>query len=253
MESIAYIKCKLNNINITEIPEAVKEYKSDERKGVAAAVESALKRYNKYIAEQKRLDEMSVYENECYNNGCIYVAGIDEVGRGPLAGPVVTCAVILKKGARIEGVNDSKKLSKAKREELYEVIVKEALDYSIGVVSPAEIDEINILQATYKAMKISVDGLKIKPDFLLADAVTIPEISVKQKGIIKGDAKSISIAASSIVAKVTRDRMMEEYSVLYPEYDFENNVGYGSARHLEAIKKYGITPIHRRTFLKNFL
>ncbi|MGL4790182.1 MAG: ribonuclease HII, partial [Anaerotignaceae bacterium] len=225
----------------------------DGRKGVEKAVESALKRHKAYLEEQERLIEISTYERECYKAGYTLLAGIDEVGRGPLAGPVVTAAVILKQGDLIEGINDSKKLNEAKREHLYEIIVNQAVAYGIGVVSPQEIDEINILQATYKAMQQAISNLKEKPDFILADAVTIPEITIPQKGIIKGDAKSISIGAASIIAKVTRDNMMKEYAEIYPEYDFQNNKGYGSKTHLEAIKRIGISPIHRKTFVKNLL
>ena len=182
-----------------------------------------------------------------------YIAGIDEVGRGPLAGPVVTCAIILPKGERILYVNDSKKLSASKREELYEIIMDKAVAVSIGMESPEVIDDINILQATYKAMQYSVNNLKVKPDIILNDAVTIPNIDIKQIPIIKGDAKSITIASASIIAKVTRDRIMEEYDKLYPEYDFSGNKGYGSAKHIEALKKYGACPIHRRSFIKNFV
>ena len=252
-EAISKIKEKLEGLEVRKIPQAVEEFMGDERKGVIKLVASAQKRYENYLNELKRLEEISAYEKECYLNGCTYVAGIDEVGRGPLAGPVVTAVVILKKGAMIEGINDSKKLSEAKREELYDIIVKEAVDYSIGIVSPAEIDEINILQATYKAMKQCLNGLKVKPDYILVDAVTIPNIEIKQKGIIKGDAKSISIGAASIVAKVTRDRLMKDYSEIFPEYDFEQNKGYGSPKHIKAIKEIGICPIHRRSFVKNFM
>lgn len=253
VEAISKIKEKLEGIGVREIPQAVAEFMADERKGVIKLVANAQKRYENYLKELQRLEEISVYEKECYLNGCTYVAGIDEVGRGPLAGPVVTAVVILKQGAMIEGINDSKKLSEAKREELYNIILKEAVDYSVGIVSPAEIDEINILQATYKAMQQCINGLKVKPDYILVDAVTIPNIEIKQKGIIKGDAKSISIGAASIVAKVTRDRIMKDYAQIFPEYDFEQNKGYGSPKHIEAIKQIGICPIHRRSFVKNFM
>ena len=169
-----------------------------------------------------------------------YICGIDEAGRGPLAGPVVAGAVILPKGKRILYVNDSKKLSEKKRDELFDVIKEEALSYGIGIVSPERIDEINILQATYEAMHEAVNKLSVKPDILL-----IP--------IIKGDAKSLSIASASILAKVTRDRLMTEYDSLYPEYGFARHKGYGTKVHIEAIKEYGPCPIHRRTFIKNFI
>ncbi|MCI8341731.1 MAG: ribonuclease HII [Firmicutes bacterium] len=253
MKSIAEIKEFLNNISVADIPGQIEQFARDERKGVESAVKSAMKRYENYINEQKRIDSILVYERECYEMGFVHVAGVDEVGRGPLAGPVVTCAVILKKGERIEGVNDSKKLSKAKREELYDIITERALDFSVAAVSPEEIDNINILKATHKAMSASVKGLKVKPDFVLVDALTIEGIDMKQRGIIKGDEKSLSIAAASIVAKVTRDRIMEEYDKIYPQYGFARNAGYGSPEHIAAIKRYGILPIHRRTFLKKIL
>ena len=175
------------------------------------------------------------------------------MGRGPLAGPVVTCAVILPKDFNVLYINDSKKLTEKKREELYEEIMKHAISVGIGIESPKVIDDINILQATYSAMRKAIDALKIKPDLLLNDAVTIPGVDIKQVPIIKGDAKSISIAAASIVAKVTRDRMMVEFDKIYPEYDFAGNKGYGSASHIEALKNIGPTPIHRQSFIKNFL
>ena len=204
------------------------------------------------LLKQKLID-MSVYEKELYAKGISTVAGVDEVGRGPLAGPVVAGAVILPKGKRILYVNDSKKLSEKKRDELFDVIKEEALSYGIGIVSPERIDEINILQATYEAMREAVNKLSVKPDILLNDAVTIPGIDVKQIPIIKGDAKSLSIASASILAKVTRDRLMTEYDSLYPEYGFARHKGYGTKVHIEAIKEYGPCPIHRRTFIKNFI
>ena len=196
---------------------------------------------------------MRVYEKEYSEYS--YICGIDEVGRGPLAGPVVAAAVILPKDCSILYVNDSKKLSEKKREELYDIILDKAVSYGIGIVSPKVIDEVNILQATYEAMRIAISKLEVKPDVLLNDAVTIPGIDecIHQVPIIKGDAKSISIASASIVAKVTRDRMMVEYAECYPEYDFAGNKGYGSATHIEALKKYGPCAIHRNSFIKNFV
>ena len=173
--------------------------------------------------------------------------------RGPLAGPVVACAVILPQDSRILYLNDSKKLSASKREELYDVIMREAVSVGIGMRSPERIDEINILQATYEAMREAVSKLEVVPQLLLNDAVTIPQITIPQVPIIKGDAKSVSIAAASIVAKVTRDRMMEEYDKVFPEYGFASNKGYGSADHIAALKKYGETPIHRKTFITHFI
>ena len=182
-----------------------------------------------------------------------YICGIDEVGRGPLAGPVVAGTVILPKNCDILYLNDSKQLSEKKREELYEVIMEKAVSTGLGFVTPERIDEINILQATYEAMRMAIGELDPVPDLLLNDAVTIPEVTIRQVPIIKGDAKSISIAAASIIAKVTRDRLMAEYEKTYPGYGFAANKGYGSAEHIAAIRELGPTPIHRRSFIRNFL
>ncbi len=200
--------------------------------------------------ELARLEAMKEYEYTY--EACSHICGIDEAGRGPLAGPVVAAAVILPKDCQILYLNDSKKLSQQKREFLYEEITKKALAYGIGMASPGRIDEINILRATYEAMSQAVEKLGILPDILLNDAVTIPGIDIMQVPIIKGDAKSVSIAAASILAKVTRDRMMTEYDKIYPQYGFAKHKGYGTALHIEALHKHGPCPIHRRTFLKNF-
>jgi len=208
---------------------------------------------SKYFEKEKsRLLELAQYEQKWYQKGLEIIAGIDEAGRGPLAGPVVASAVILPKGLLIEGVNDSKKLSEAKREKLYDVIIKEALSWGVGIVDNNTVDEINILNAAKKAMKIAVQQLKQKPQVLLIDAerIDIPEII--QEPIIKGDAKSISIAAASIIAKVTRDRMIVEYDKKYPGYGFAKHKGYGTAEHMEAIRRNGLCEIHRRTFTKKF-
>ena len=201
--------------------------------------------------ERARTELMKEYEHKYEHLG--YLCGIDEVGRGPLAGPVVACAVILPKDCDILWLNDSKKLTAKKREELYDVIMEGAVSVGIGMASPERIDEINILQATYEAMRQAVSKLSVQPQLLLNDAVTIPGIQIPQVPIIKGDAKSVSIAAASIVAKVTRDRMMEEYDKVLPEYGFASNKGYGSAAHIEALKKYGPSPIHRKTFITHFV
>ena len=174
------------------------------------------------------------------------------MGRGPLAGPVVAGAVILPKDCNILYINDSKKLSEKKREELYDIIMEQAVATGIGMVGPGRIDEINILQATYEAMREAIHNLSVTPDILLNDAVTIPEVPIRQIPIIKGDAKSISIGAASIIAKVTRDRLMVEYDKVMPEYGFASNKGYGSKEHIEALKKYGPSPIHRRSFITHF-
>jgi ribonuclease HII len=202
-------------------------------------------------AEIKRTELMKEFDREYKIYGTI--CGIDEAGRGPLCGPVVAAAVILPDEYNILYINDSKKLSETKREEVYKEIDKYAVAYGVGIVSPERIDEINILQATYEAMRTAIHKLSVKPDILLNDAVTIPMVDIKQVAIIKGDAKSQSIAAASIVAKVTRDHLMEEYDKLYPEYGFAKHKGYGTAAHIKAIKEYGPCPIHRRTFIKNFI
>lgn len=201
--------------------------------------------------ELARLAAMHEFENQY--PACTCICGIDEAGRGPLAGPVAAGAVILPKDSVILYLNDSKKLSEKRREELYLEIREKAVASNVGLVSPERIDEINILQATYEAMREAIAGLSVKPDLLLNDAVTIPGIDVRQVPIIKGDAKSVSIAAASILAKVTRDHLMYEYDRLYPEYAFARNKGYGTAAHIAALKEYGPTPIHRRTFITHFV
>lgn len=201
--------------------------------------------------ELARLEAMSVYEREYA--ACGAICGIDEAGRGPLAGPVVAGAVILPKDEQILYVNDSKKLSEKKRELLYDEITERALAVGVGIVGPEQIDEINILQATYEAMRLAVGQLEMRPDILLNDAVTIPGIDIQQVPIVKGDAKSVSIAAASIIAKVTRDRLMREYDQVFPEYGFASNKGYGTKSHIEALKALGPTPIHRRTFIQHFV
>jgi ribonuclease HII len=253
MESISEIKKKLSEESVQNLPSVLEQYREDTRVGVVKLVESFEKKYDAYIEELKRLYEISQYENSCYDCGMQYVAGIDEVGRGPLAGPVVTAAVILPKGCLIPGINDSKKLSPKKRAELYDVIMEQAVAVSIGMEDNEVIDSINILQATYSAMRSAVNGLSVKPDMLLVDAVTIPCVDIPQTPIIKGDAKSISIGAASIIAKVTRDRMMQELSKEYPYYDFESNMGYGTSKHIEGIKKHGLCKIHRRSFTKGII
>ena len=210
--------------------------------------EKEIEAYNKEVA---RTENLKFFENKYsdYN----YICGIDEVGRGPLAGPVVAGAVILPKDCDILYINDSKKLTASKREELFQIIMEKAVSAKTALVSPQYIDKVNILQATYEAMRKAIATLDVQPDILLNDAVNIPLVNIKQVPIIKGDAKSISIGAASIIAKVTRDAMMVEYDKIYPEYDFASNKGYGSAKHIEALKKYGPCPIHRRSFIHNFI
>ena len=201
--------------------------------------------------ELERLDKMRAYEKEYA--ACGSICGIDEVGRGPLAGPVVAGAVILKPDTEILYLNDSKKLSEKKREALYDEIMEKAAATGIGIVSPARIDEINILQATYEAMRMAVEDLGVRPDLLLNDAVTIPGITIPQVPIIKGDEKSVSIAAARIIAKVTRDRLMVEYDAVIPGYDLASNKGYGTKKHIEGLRELGASPIHRATFIRKFV
>lgn len=251
MQKISEIKKELEETRLEEIDCILEQYKLDKRAGVQRLITKYEKAKKQYATELARIEMMKEFEYKYkeYNAIC----GIDEVGRGPLAGPVVAGAVILPKDQDILYLNDSKQLSAKKREELYDEIMEKALAVGIGVVSPAVIDEINILQATYEAMRIAIGKLDIKPDVLLNDAVTIPKVAIKQVAIIKGDARSVSIAAASIIAKVTRDKMMVEYEKLYPEYHFASNKGYGSKEHIEALRTVGPCPIHRETFIKNFV
>ena len=251
VRKIGEIKEELKATADTELSEFIRRYAADERAGVRTMLAQAQKRQEKYEKEILRIEALKVYERKYADYALI--CGIDEVGRGPLAGPVVAGAVILPKDFNILYINDSKKLSAKKREELYDEILDKAVATGIGMASPATIDKINILQATYEAMRIAVQELKTAPTLLLNDAVTIPGITLPQVPIIKGDAKSLSIAAASIIAKVTRDRMMREYDKLFPKYDFAKNKGYGTAEHVAALKKFGPTPIHRRSFISNFV
>jgi ribonuclease HII len=243
IQEIELLLAKINQMNHPE----VKLLMMDERKGV----QQVLKRWMKKIEiEQKsraKFVEMTEFENKYWQMGYGRIAGVDEVGRGPLAGPVVSAAVILPKNFDLIGIDDSKKLSEKKRNEYYHVIQECAISIGIGIVEPEIIDKINIYQATKKAMSIALHSLSIQPEVLLIDAMEL-ETPYVTESIIKGDAKSISIAAASIIAKVTRDKMMEDYSIKYPEYQFESNMGYGTSVHLEAIVRYGITPIHRKSF-----
>lgn len=250
-ETIAAIKKKFEAADIQNWEALQQEYSSDARQGVQKLLEKYKKQQQKYEQELLRTEKMKEFEYKYQEYP--YICGIDEVGRGPLAGPVVAGAVILPKDENILYLNDSKQLSEKKREELYDVIMEKAVAVGIGVVPPARIDEINILQATYEAMRIAIGKLSVKPDLLLNDAVTIPGVDIKQVGIIKGDARSVSIAAASIVAKVTRDRMMVEYDKMYPEYYFASNKGYGSKAHTEVLKEIGPCAIHRSSFLGKIL
>lgn len=249
-ENIGTIREKLQAAAIGELPVLLSQYETDSRAGVQAEITRAKKRILSYEKEVERTEALQKYEREYA--AYAYICGIDEVGRGPLAGPVVAGAVILPKDCDILYINDSKKLSEKKREELYDIIMEKAVAVGLGYSSPARIDEINILQATYEAMREAIGKLSVTPDILLNDAVTIPEVSIRQVPIIKGDAKSISIGAASIVAKVTRDRLMVRYDEVYPMYGFSSNKGYGAQAHIEALRKHGPCPIHRRSFITHF-
>ena len=251
MKKTYEITAEYKNLKESEYQAFIAEYSGDERSSVVKQVATLKKRLEAIEKEKERMKVMFSFEREYSDYE--YICGIDEVGRGPLAGPVVAGAVILPKDCDLLYLNDSKKLTENKREELYDKIMESAVSAAIGYGSPERIDEINILQADYEAMKEAIGKLSVKPTLLLNDAVTLPDMDIKQVPIIKGDAKSASIAAASIIAKVTRDRMMVEYAKIFPEYGFDSNKGYGSAAHIEALKKYGPCPIHRRSFIKNFV
>ncbi len=251
-KKIADIKYEFEHAEMKDWNSLFDQYREDGRSGVVKLILTYQKRQKAYEDECRRLEVMQEFERK-YGNDFTCICGIDEAGRGPLAGPVVAGAVVLPKDCKILYLNDSKKLSAKRREELFDEIKEKAVSYGIGMSSPERIDQINILQATYEAMTHAVQDLQVVPDLLLNDAVTIPQLPIKQLGIIKGDGKSVSIAAASIMAKVTRDRLMIEFAEMYPEYGFEGHKGYGSSAHIEALKKYGPCPIHRRTFIKNFM
>ena len=250
-KSIAQIREEFEQSGQSGWQDLYEKYGADDRAGVKKLIASFRKREEKLQEERHRLWEMSSYERK-YSDFKL-ICGIDEAGRGPLAGPVVAGAVILPKSCEILYLNDSKKLSPARREELYDEIMEKAAAVGIGMTGPARIDEINILQATHEAMRKAISRLDPSPDLLLNDAVTIPDIPFRQVPIIKGDAKSVSIAAASIIAKVTRDRLMLQYDELFPEYGFARHKGYGSKEHIDAIRRLGPTLIHRKSFIKNFV
>lgn len=250
-KSIKEIREEFEQADKKQLETLYAEYAEDARAGVVSLIAKYKKIQEKEEAEVRRVEQMLLYEKKYAD--AKYICGIDEVGRGPLAGPVAAGAVILPKDTVIMYLNDSKKLSEKRRELLYDEIMDTAVSVGIGMVSPARIDEINILQATYEAMRMAVSNLKVEPDLLLNDAVTIPGINVRQVPIIKGDAKSLSIAAASVVAKVTRDRLMVQYDEVLPGYGFAGNKGYGSEEHIRALREMGPTPIHRRSFIKNFV
>ncbi len=251
MKPVSEIKKEFERAEESELPLLFKEYENDKRSGVLGLIAQYKKKLLKLQKERERLQKMRCYEKEYASFGI--VCGIDEAGRGPLAGPVVAGAVILEPDCEILYLNDSKKLSASRREELFPEIKEKAIAWGIGMADPKRIDEINILQATYEAMRQAISKLEVKPQVLLNDAVTIPQVNIRQVPIIHGDAKSLSIAAASVLAKVTRDHLMLDYDRIYPEYGFASHKGYGTKEHIEALKKYGPSPIHRKTFIGHFV
>ena len=223
------------------------EAANDQRSGVQKAVEKRKKAIQAELDEEMRLEQMLRYEKELYQSGYQAIAGIDEVGRGPLAGPVVAAAVILPPECKIKGLNDSKKIPKKKHQEIYQAVMDKALAVGVGQIDNDIIDQVNIYEATKLAMKEALSKLSLKPDYLLIDAMKL-DVDIPQESIIKGDANSLSIAAASIVAKVTRDKLMADYDKKFPGYDFAKNAGYGTRSHLQGLERSGVTPIHRKTF-----
>ena len=246
MATIKGIKERLASIQRLDDP-LLTELEQDSRSGVIQAIAKRKKEIQKRLDEDERLEGMLAYEKECYAREIELIAGVDEVGRGPLAGPVVAAAVILPKGCKISGLNDSKKIPKSKHKEIYEAVLQNAIAIGIGVKDNHVIDQVNIYEATKLAMMEAIGQLEPQPQHLLIDAMRL-DLPIPQTSIIKGDANSLSIAAASIVAKVTRDQMMEEFDKEYPGYDFAKNAGYGTANHLAGLDQLGVTPIHRRSF-----
>ena len=246
MATIKEIKEQLANIQRLDDP-LLAELEQDSRSGVIQAIAKRKREIQKRIDEDERLEGMLAYEKECYARGIELIAGVDEVGRGSLAGPVVAAAVILPKACKIPGLNDSKKIPKYKHKEIYEAVLQNAIAIGIGIKDNHVIDQVNIYEATKLAMMEAIGRLDPQPQHLLIDAMKL-DLPISQTSIIKGDANSLSIAAASIVAKVTRDQMMEEFDREYPGYDFAQNAGYGTAKHLAGLDKLGVTPIHRRSF-----
>lgn len=251
IKSISEITKMYKQADLNDLPAFIEEFESDERNGVKNLVGKAGKRLADFYKEKERMYGMFSYERK-YGE-YTYICGVDEVGCGPLAGPVVSAAVILPKDCDILYLNDSKKLTENKREEIFDEIMEKAVSVGIGFATPERIDEINIRQADFEAMRMALSKLSVEPDFIMVDGYPIGGIDKKQISIVKGDAKSASIAAASIIAKVTRDRMMTEYDEVFPGYGFASNKGYGSAEHIRALKQLGPTPIHRKTFIKNFI
>lgn len=246
MATIKEIKEQLANIQRLDDP-LLAELEQDSRSGVIQAIAKRKRELQKQVDEDLRLEKMLAYEKELYTQGIQLIAGVDEVGRGPLAGPVVVAAVILPEDCKISGLNDSKKIPKSKHKEIYEAVLQNAVAIGIGIKDNQVIDQVNIYEATKLAMMEAIGQLEPQPQHLLIDAMKL-DLPIPQTSIIKGDANSLSIAAASIVAKVTRDQMMEEFDREYPGYDFAQNAGYGTANHLAGLYQLGVTPIHRRSF-----
>lgn len=249
-KSVSEIKEQLQHTEFEALPEFISEYLEDERSGVKSLVKKAEKQIENRNAELKRLEVMRRYEHSIEDR-YLHICGVDEAGRGPFAGPIVAGAAILPKDVVILGLNDSKKISPTRRDELFDEIKEKAVAWGVGIVSAKRIDEIGVGKADFEAMRLAIDALQVKADFALTDAFEIPNLSIPQKAIVKGDAKSVSIAAASILAKVTRDRMLDELDEEYPMYGFRDHKGYGTQFHRDMITKYGPCPEHRMSFLKN--
>lgn len=252
VKSVKALENDLKDLSLSEQEEVLLTYKDDERKGIRKLIETFEKNIEKEQKEKDRLKKMTLYETDAYKKGYKVIAGIDEVGRGPLAGPVVVCAVILNDLLIYTGINDSKKVSLKNRHRLFEAIDETAVSIGYGLATPEEIDALNILNATKLAMDRAIAALDVQPDCLLIDAVHL-DMDIPQYNIIKGDEKSVTIAAASIMAKVTRDEMMIAYEKTYPGYDFQSNKGYGTKNHYEGLNKLGYTAIHRKSFIKEYL
>jgi len=246
------IEERIKDLEIDDVLDYLYSLKAESCNGIDRLISKYEKKKENMAKELARLDAMCAFEKDAYEKGYRFIAGIDEAGRGPLAGPVVAAAIILPENVCIFGLNDSKKLTSKQRESLYDEIIEKAVAFSVGIADEKQIDSVNILNATKAAMEKAVSSLKPQPDILFIDAVKLENVKIKQVPIVKGDSKSVSIAAASIVAKVTRDRLIDELDQVYPQYGFKNHKGYGTKEHIEAIKKYGICPIHRISFTKKF-
>ncbi|MBF7095824.1 ribonuclease HII [Alkalibacter mobilis] len=251
--SVKAVKEMVEMSSMDDYARLMSSLEKDTRQGVRSIVKSMRKRIEKNNLEDLRIQELKYIEENLHANGFKLIAGMDEVGRGPLAGPVVSCAIMLPIESKIRFVNDSKKLSAEKREDLSRVLIESAISVGLGIIDNNEIDHYNILNSTKKSMVQALEDLAEKPDIILVDAVHLERVSIPQKSFIKGDERCYAIAAASIVAKVKRDAMMDEYHELYPEYNFKTNKGYGTKEHVDAIRKYGLSPVHRKSFCGNFI